>query len=41
LTLGDPSLKGRNDAAGRRTKKETDRLCSDNEAGGSDGIAER
>jgi hypothetical protein len=27
--------------AGRRAKKETDRLCSDNEAGGRDGKAER
>jgi hypothetical protein len=27
--------------AGRRTREETDRLCSDNEAGGKDGKAER
>jgi hypothetical protein len=27
--------------AGRRTRRETDRLCSDNEAGGGDGKAER
>jgi hypothetical protein len=34
------SIKGGNDVAGRRTRKETDRLCSD-EAGGRDGKAER
>jgi hypothetical protein len=28
-------------AAGRRAIKETDRLCSDNEAGGRDGKVER
>jgi hypothetical protein len=27
--------------AGRRTRRETDRLCSDNEAGGRHGKAER
>jgi hypothetical protein len=30
-----------NTVAGRRTRRETDRLCSDNEAGGRDGKAER
>jgi hypothetical protein len=29
------------DVARRRTRRETDRLCSDNEAGGRDGMAER
>jgi hypothetical protein len=29
------------DIAGRRARKETDRLCFDNEAGGRDGKAER
>jgi hypothetical protein len=41
LTLGGPSIKGGNDVAERRTRRKTDRLCSDNEAGRRDGKAER
>jgi hypothetical protein len=45
MMLFDPShvraSKGGNDVAGRRARKETGRLCSDNEAGGRDGKAEK
>jgi hypothetical protein len=30
-----------NDVAGKRARREIDRLCSDNEAGGRDGKEER
>jgi hypothetical protein len=36
-----PSIKGGNNVAGRRARRESDRLCSDNEAGGRDGMAEK
>jgi hypothetical protein len=36
-----PSIKKGNDVEGRRARKETGRLCSDNETGGRDGKAER
>jgi hypothetical protein len=35
-----PSIKEGNDVAGRRTRRETDRLCSDNEAGEREGKTE-
>jgi hypothetical protein len=36
-----PSIKRKNDVAGRRARRETDRLCSDNDAGGRDDKAKR
>jgi hypothetical protein len=41
LAIGGSEHRRGSGVAGRRARRESERLCSDNEAGGRDGIAER